>query len=165
MDSTEGSVDHELRQSRLSRFGRVLALVTLGYVGLITFTWIYVGRFAMNRASVPLLVAGVAFTGLWLLLRGAPRSPAFVRAVELSTLFIGTAAFSSMALILDLTASPDMVVRTGLSYMLLVYAVYVPSTARHTLVVAGLMTVPLLGSIFLAFSSWDPAIHDPPAAI
>ena len=49
--------------------------------------------------------------------------------------------------------------------MLLVYAVYVPSTARHTLVVASLMTVPLLGCIFVAFSSWDPALHDPPAAI
>ena len=49
--------------------------------------------------------------------------------------------------------------------MLLVYAVYVPSTARRTLVVASLMTVPLLGCIFLAFRSWDPALHDPPAAI
>jgi serine/threonine-protein kinase len=68
-------------------------------------------------------------------------------------------------LVLDMTASPDMVVRSVLTYMLLVYAVYVPSTARHTLVVAALMTVPLLGCIFLAFSSWDPALHDPPAAI
>jgi eukaryotic-like serine/threonine-protein kinase len=31
--------------------------------------------------------------------------------------------------------------------------------------VAGLMTVPLLGCIYLAFSAWDPALHDPPAAI
>ena len=57
-----------------------------------------------------------------------------------------------------------MLVRTLLTYMLLVYAVYVPSTARHTLLVAGLMTVPMLGSIFLAFRAWDPALHDPPAA-
>ncbi len=49
--------------------------------------------------------------------------------------------------------------------MLLVYAVYVPSTARHTLVVAALMTVPLLGCIFVAFRAWDPALYDPPAAI
>jgi serine/threonine-protein kinase len=49
--------------------------------------------------------------------------------------------------------------------MLLVYAVYVPSTAQHTLLVAGLMTIPLLGSIFITFSAWDPALHDPPAAI
>ena len=49
--------------------------------------------------------------------------------------------------------------------MLLVYAVYVPSTARRTLLVAALMTVPLLGCIFVAFRSWDPALHDPPAAI
>jgi len=154
-----------LRQIRLSKFGRVLVCITLGYVGLLIFTSIYVGQLSFNRSSVPLLVAGVAFAALWLLLRGGPRSPRFVRVVELSTLFVGTAAFSTLALILDLTASPDMVVRSALTYMLLVYAVYVPSTARHTLVVAALMTVPLLGCIFLAFSSWDPALHDPPAAI
>jgi len=165
MDSSEGAVDPELRQIRLSKFGRVLALVTLGYVGLLIFTSIYVGQLSFSRNSVPLLVAGAAFAALWLLLRGAPRSPRFVRTVELSTLFVGTAAFSTLALVLDLTASPDMVVRSALTYMLLVYAVYVPSTARHTLVVASLMTVPLLGCIFLAFSSWDPALHDPPAAI
>jgi serine/threonine-protein kinase len=166
MDSSEGAVDHELRQARLSKFGRVLACVTLGVVGL-TFSlsiW-FLHRRGFNRQSVPLLVAAVAFATLWLLLRGVPRSPRFVRAVELSTLFVGTAAFSSMALVMDLTASPDMVVRTLLTFMLLVYAVYVPSTARHTLLVAALMTVPLLGSIFLAFRAWDPALYDPPAAI
>lgn len=165
MESSVGAVDHELRQTRLSHFGRVLALVTLGFVGLLTFTSIYVGRLSVTLAGVPLLVAGVTFAALWLLLRGAPRSPAFVRAVELATLFVGTGAFSTMALVLDLTASPDMVVRTAVTFMLLVYAVYVPSTARHTLVVAALMTLPLLGCIFLAFRSWDPALHDPPAAI
>jgi serine/threonine-protein kinase len=80
-------------------------------------------------------------------------------------LFVATAAFSTLALVLDLTASPDMVVRSAITYMLLVYAVYVPSTARHTLMLASLMTLPLLGCIFLAFRSWDPALHDPPAAI
>ena len=165
MDTAVGAVDHELRQARLSRFGRALALVTLGFAGLLTFMVIYVGRLSAAKAGLPLLVAGVTFAALWLLLRGAPRSPGFVRAVELATLFVGTAAFSTMALVLDLTASPDMVVRTSVTFMLLVYAVYVPSTARHTLVVAGLMTLPLLGCIFLAFRSWDPALHDPPAAI
>jgi predicted Ser/Thr protein kinase len=165
MDSTDGGADHQLRQTRLSRFGRVLSCATLAYVGLLIFTSIYVGRLSFNRSSVPLLVAGIAFTALWLLLRGAPRSARFVRAVELSSLLVGTAAFSSMALVLDLTASPDMIARTSLTYLLLAYAVYVPSTARHTLVVASLMTVPLLACIFIAFRSWDPALHDPPAAI
>jgi hypothetical protein len=84
----------------------------------------------------------------------AYRGHRFVRAVELSTLFVGTAAFSSLALVMDLTSSPDMIVRSVLTNMLLVYAVYVPSSARHTLVIAALMTVPLLSSIFLAFSAF-----------
>src|SRR5687768_1616213 len=103
MDSTEGAVDHELWQSRLSKFGRVLALVTLGYVGLNVSVSIWLGRLSFNRSSLPLLVATVAFAALWLLLRGAPRSPRFVRAVELLTLFVGTGAFSTMALVMDLT--------------------------------------------------------------
>jgi serine/threonine-protein kinase len=163
--STEGIDEHELRQSRLSKFGRVLALMTLGYVGLNVAVSVWIGRLSFNLANVPLLVAGAVFTALWLLLRGAPKSRGFVRAIELSTLCVGTAALSSVALVLHMTASPDMIVRSAVSYMLLAYAVYVPSTARRTLVVAAFMTVPLLGSIFLAFRAWDPALHDPPAAI
>jgi len=164
MHSSEETIDSELRQSRLSRFGRVLAFIALGYVGLISSISIWLRKAAFIVNSVPLLVAGVAFVALWLLLRGSPRSPRFVRAVELATLTVGTAAFSTMALVMDLTSSPDMIVRSTVTYVLLTYAVYVPSTARRTLLVASLMTVPLLGCIFIAFRSWDPALYDPPAA-
>jgi hypothetical protein len=164
MDSSEGAADHELRQTRLSRLGRVLGFVALGYVVLVTSISLFLGQPSFQRANVPLLIAGIAFSSLWLLLRGAPRSPGFVRAVELSTLSVGTTAFAALAVVMDLTASPDMVARSGLTFILLVYAVYVPSSARHTLVVALLMTVPLLVCVFIAFRSWDPALHDPPAA-
>jgi hypothetical protein len=164
MHSTEGAVDHELRQARLSRFGRVLAFVTLGFVVLNLSTSLWLHRPSANRSSLPLSVSTLAFAALWLLLRGAPRTPRFVRSVELSTLFVGTAAISTIAVVMDLIAEPDMIVRTLLMFVLLAYAVYVPSTARHTLVVAALMTFPLLGSIFIAFRAWDPALYDPPAA-
>src|SRR5450432_2786334 len=164
MHSSAGTLDHELRQARLSRFGRVLAFVTLGFVLLNLSTSLWLHRLSANQSSLPLSVSTFAFAGLWLLLRGAPRTPRFVRVVELSTLFVGTAAISSIAVIMDLIAEPDMIVRTLLMFVLLAYAVYVPSTARHTLVVAGLMTVPLLGFIFVAFRAWDPALYDPPAA-
>lgn len=163
MDSTE-DVDQELRQTRLSRFGGVLTLVTLGYVVLTFCASLWLRQLSWNRSSVPLGVATVAFAALWLLLRGAPRSPRFVRGVELSTLFVGTAAISAVALFMSLLAQPDMIVRNLLTYVLLVYAVYVPSTARHTLVVAALMTLPLLGCVFVAFRAYDPALLDPPAA-
>jgi len=164
MHSTDGATDQATRQFRLSKFGLVLALMGVGFIALQFSLSLWLGRFDFNLGSVPLVVATAAFAALWLLLRGAPRSPRFVRIVELSTLFAGTAAFSAMALVLDMLANPDMVVRTLLTFLLLVYAVYVPSTAKHTLVVAALMTVPLLGSIFLAYGHWDPALHDPPAA-
>jgi serine/threonine-protein kinase len=164
MHPTDGAADQALRQVRLARFGLVLALMCTGFVAVNFLLSLWLRQLSFNRSSVLLLVAGAAFAALWLLLRGAPKSPQFVRIVELSTLFIGTAAFSGMALAMNMLANPDMLVRTLLTYMLLVYAVYVPSTARHTLLVAALMTVPLLSSIFVAFRSWDPALHDPPAA-
>jgi eukaryotic-like serine/threonine-protein kinase len=164
MHLTDGATDHELRQFRLSRFGLALALMCLGFAVVNLLLSLWIGRLSFNRSSWSLLVASTAFGSLWMLLRGAPRPRPFVRMVEVSTLFVGTAAFSSMALVMDMLANPDMLLRTLFTYMLLVYAVYVPSTARHTLVIAGLMTVPLLGSVFLAFSAWDPALHDPPAA-
>ena len=157
-------VDPELRQSRLARFGLVLACVTLGYVGLSTSVALWVERASFHRASIPLLVASVAFAALWLLLRGPARPPRFVRAIELTTLFVGTTALSTLAVVMDLTASPDMITRSLLTWLLLGYTVYVPSTARHTLAIAALMTVPLLTCIFIAFSAWDPALYDPPAA-
>src|SRR5690242_9479968 len=165
MHSTDGGTDHALRQVRLSRFGLVLAVIGLGFA-IVTFGLsIWLGRLSFfNRSNALLIIASAAFGTLWWLLRGAPRSPRFVRVVELSTLVVGTAAFCGIALVVDMLANPDMLVRTLLTYMLLVYAVYVPSTARHTLLVAGLMTVPMLTSIFIAFSAWDPALHDPPAA-
>jgi hypothetical protein len=164
MHLTDGASDQALRQFRLSRFGLVLALMCLGFVVVNFLLSLWLGLLSFNLSSALLVVAGAAFTALWMLMRGKPRSPQFVRAVELSTLFIGTAAFSATALVMHMLANPDMLVRTLLTYMLLVYAVYVPSTAKHTLLVAALMTAPLLGSIFLAFRAWDPALHDPPAA-
>jgi serine/threonine-protein kinase len=165
VEPTGQSVDTELRQTRLSKFGRVMAVVTLGYCALNGAVSIWLGRVSFNLNSLPLLVAGAAFTAMWLLLGGALRSSRFVRGVELGALAVGTTALASMAMVLDLTSSPDMIARSTLTYVLLVYAVYVPSTARHTLVVALLMTIPLLGCIFLAFSKWDPALYDPPAAV
>src|SRR5690606_7210849 len=115
MHYSEGVVDHELRQARLSKFGAVLAGVTLGYLGLLAFTSFYVGQVSVVQKGVPLVVATLAFALLSLVLRGAPRSARFIRSVELSTLFVGTAAISCMALVMDLTASPDMVVRSALT--------------------------------------------------
>ncbi len=161
MDTTGAAIDHELWQSRLSRFGRVLAIVCLAYPGLNIFFSIWMGRPSVNRISIPPLVASVAFAAMWLLLRGPPRPRGFVRAVELATLLVGTAGLSAMALVMPLLAAPESVVRVALTYVLFGYAVYVPSTARRTFVVASLMTLPLLACIFLAYRSWDPALHEP----
>jgi hypothetical protein len=74
MDESGGAGDHDLRQRRLASFGRVLASMCFGFVGLNACISLWLGQASFNRASVPLLVAASAFGALWLLLRGAPRS-------------------------------------------------------------------------------------------
>ena len=102
MNTTDGKGDHELRQTRLSSFGRMLACMTVGYVALIAAISLWLGKLSFNRGSVPMLVATVAFGALWILLRGAPRTVRCLRGVELSTLLVGITAFSTTAMIVDL---------------------------------------------------------------
>ncbi len=59
-------------------------------------------------------------------------------------MFVGSSALAAMALMMPLVAAPESIVRGALTYVLLVYAVYVSSTVRRTLVVALLMTLPLV---------------------
>src|SRR4051812_33671512 len=100
MEST-GAIDHELWQSRLSRFGRVLALVSLIYLGVsVGFSIDMHHPLFDDTRLLPSFVASLAFAALWLLLRGVPRPRRTVRAIELSTLFVGTSAFSAMALVM-----------------------------------------------------------------
>jgi serine/threonine-protein kinase len=153
-----------LRRERLSKFGRAVALIALSFLGLHVGFNVWLRHEVLDRESIPELVATVAFGALWLLLRGSPQRASTVRAIELSTLFVGTAAFSSMALALPLLAQPESIVRLALTYVLLAYAAYVPGNARRTLLVAAIMTVPLMTCIFLAYRKWDPALYDPPAA-
>lgn len=66
MDSSVGAV-HEFRQSRLSKFGRVLAGLSLGYLGLNTAVSVWLAQLSFSRANILHLVAGGVFAALWLL--------------------------------------------------------------------------------------------------
>src|SRR5262245_28747399 len=156
--------DEALRQSRLSKFGGLLALIGGVYVGIHCFFSIWLHQPVFDLEVVPQAIATVAFVALWALLRKEKRSARFVRACELTTLLIGTGGFAAMAIALPIAIQPEPIVRGALTYVLLAYAAYVPSTARRTLLIASLMTVPLIGCVFLSYRRYDPALHDPPAA-
>src|SRR4051812_8462903 len=108
MHSTDAA-DHELKQFRLSRFGLMLSVMCLGFIGVNISLSYWMGSYlTFSGSSALLLLASAAFATLWALTRGAPRSPQFVRSVELATLFVGTAAFSAIALVVHMLANPDM---------------------------------------------------------
>jgi serine/threonine-protein kinase len=158
------AADLALCQSRVSRFGRLLACVGLAYMAVhLGFSgWLHQPLFDLE--ILPETIATIAFTAQWLLLRGPTRTAGFLRFAELGGLLVGTAAFSAMALVLPLVAQPEPIVRGALTYILLAYAAYVPGTVKRTLFVGVAMTVPLAVCMFLAMRHWDPALHDPPAA-
>jgi hypothetical protein len=89
--STASPEDHEeLRQERLSKFGRILAIVGLVYTAVhFTFS-VWLHEPLLSLEVLPELIATAAFTSLWLILRGKKRSPAVVRAIEIATLVTGT---------------------------------------------------------------------------
>src|SRR5262245_39765540 len=90
--------DEALRQTRLSKFGRVLALIGAAFVGIHCIFSIWLHEPIFDLEVVPEAVATVAFVALWVLLRSEKRSARFVRACELTTLLIGSGGFAAMAI-------------------------------------------------------------------
>src|SRR4029453_10876694 len=91
--------DEALRQTRLSKFGRVLALIGAVFVGIHCFFSMWLHEPIFDLEVVPEATATAAFIALWALLRKEKRSARFVRACELTTLFIGTGGFAAMAIV------------------------------------------------------------------
>jgi serine/threonine-protein kinase len=125
---------------------------------------IRLGHHVLTVEMLPELVATIAFATMWLVLRGRPRAPAFIRAVEIGGLLVGSSAFCAIAVVLPLVAQPEGIVRGAITYVFLGYAAYVPGTWKRTLFVGLALTVPLMLCVFLAYRQYDPALHDPPAA-
>jgi serine/threonine-protein kinase len=106
---------------------------------------------------------GVLVTAaLWLLLRGRARSMRFVRLAEAIGVTLGSACLTVMALYIPFNARPDIIIVQAFTMLLVGRSIYVPSSARQTLVIGallGLLAVPAAWVIGLR--GFDPEMFAP----
>lgn len=84
----------------------------------------------------------------WLACRSGEHSVRFVRAVEFASV-IGSGLFmQAMATQIPLVNQPGMIVILATTYALVLRAVYVPSSARRTFLIAVVLGAPLVGGTY-----------------
>ena len=93
----------------------------------------------------------------WVLCRGTPRSATFVQRVESAGLVAASASYAVMGAYIPLSNSPGLVMVLALSLATVARAVYVPSSARRTLVLGLIIGVPVVGATYAAYLDFDPA--------
>jgi serine/threonine-protein kinase len=109
--------------------------------------------------------AAIAITvAVWLLLRGRPRSLAFVRAAEMIGFGLGSFCLTGMVFYIPYSARPDIIVVQAFTLYLIGRAIYVPSSARQTLAIGLLVSLLVVPTAFaLGLHGHDPAIYRPAA--
>jgi eukaryotic-like serine/threonine-protein kinase len=108
-------------------------------------------------------VSGVAATALvWLILRGRPRSLAFVRIAEAAGFTLGCVCLTMMGLYIPYSARPDIIVVQAFTLLLIGRSIYVPSSAQQTLVIGGLLALVAVPAAYLiSLRGFDPAMFAP----
>jgi serine/threonine-protein kinase len=107
--------------------------------------------------------AGVMVTaGLWLLLRGRPRSLRFVRVAEAVGFTLGCGCLTLMAIYIPFLARPDTIIVQAFTLLLVGRSIYVPSSARQTLIVGGLLGLVAVPAVWvISVRGFDPAVFAP----
>jgi eukaryotic-like serine/threonine-protein kinase len=88
---------------------------------------------------------------LWFLCRGAPRSRRFVERAEVACLLASVVCYEAMGALIEVDAHPELIILLALTLLMLGRAVYVPGTARRSLVLGVVAGVPLVISMFWAY--------------
>jgi serine/threonine-protein kinase len=147
-------------QRRVSLFGLVgggLGLLFLVFRVVVTVSAGLYGQLREPHFGYHAL--GVASSlGIWLACRTGVRSLGFVQMAE-AVGFVGTSvAYTLMGWHIPLAGHPDMIVLLAITYGLVARSVYVPSSARRTLVLSLVVGAPLVAGTYAAYLSVDDAM-------
>lgn len=146
---------------RVGRFGLLVAALftTFAVFRLIVGLAILEDKGQLFGPSVVWhLAATCAFAGIWVACRFGPPSTTYVRSVEMVGMLAGSLATTIMGMAVPLPAVPEMIVLMALSLGLSSRSIYVPSSARRTLLLGLLMAVPIVGATYYLYA--HPAPED-----
>jgi serine/threonine-protein kinase len=140
------SVDGRLLQERLRLFGGIVCLISAVFYG------VGHGLAVLGRENPPTLAGQVAHLatlllmgGTWLYCRGEPRPEATLRALDVLLML----AVGALALVMPSSGSipePDLrgtVMLLAVNLVLYTRAIFIPSSARRTLMVSAIAALPL----------------------
>ena len=100
---------------------------------------------------------GIFFSALlWLLCRGKPRSRRFVERAEVVCLLASVVCYEAMGATIEVEAHPELIILLALTLLLVGRAIYVPGTARRSLVLGAVAGVPLMACMFCAYLQAPP---------
>jgi eukaryotic-like serine/threonine-protein kinase len=153
-DSDEQRV---LLQDRVALFGRATLALLLGFYVLANgiamvhpqARWVdWVAPF--NRLQ---LATGAAFGTMWLLARGRPRSVAFLQRLEATIVVIASTLLAGIALYSPAVQRPELHVILGITIVLVMRAIVIPSNGRRTAAVSAASVAPAIVAAYLAHAS------------
>lgn len=147
-ESTEPSGDAlAFLQRRVRLFGLVAGALVLAFYGF---------RLAGEPSAAALLEpsmlthagAGLCLLGMWAALGGSVRTAERVRAVETAGLVLASALLVVMSTYVPMEADPARIVVMALAVVHLARAIYVPSSARRTAIIAAITLVVIVVVVF-----------------
>jgi eukaryotic-like serine/threonine-protein kinase len=140
-------------QRRVALFG--LAAGGLGLIFLLFRTVVSLSRREYEELVEPSfllhLLAVVTLLAVWVACRTGARSREFIHTAEATGLVGSSLAYQLMGWYVPLDFRPDMIVLLAMTYVFMARAVYVPSSARRTLLLSLTVGVPLVVGTYLAY--------------
>ena len=146
-------------QRRIAQFGLVAGLVSVGAIlfriGL-ALGYGYFGVELLHPSMRWHAAAAVILLGVWFFARRGEPSVRALYWIEGVGLVRASAAYTIMVGYIRLESSPELIAVLAIGNGLFARALFVPSTARHTAVLALAISVPLLGTVFYIYWHADP---------
>jgi eukaryotic-like serine/threonine-protein kinase len=163
--STSGSQTREenraFMQRRVAAFGLMMTLL-YGLFLVYRIVSVLVDEHEPPPTSLPWqALAFASFGVVWLVCRGRPRSLRVVQVTEELGVVVGAVATMVMGFYIPYPVRPDFIVLLSLTYILIARSILVPSTARVTLVLGGVIGIGVvISSYFLHLRGHDPTIYN-----
>jgi serine/threonine-protein kinase len=161
-DSAVAEEARAFLQRRVGNFGLLVGALFAMFFVWRTVSFLIESRVegrASDWRSLPSQAAEVAiFALIWLACRGRARPARFLRALDMGGVLLGASAVLLMPFRIPYFVRPDYIVILALTYIMLVRAIYIPSTARRTATLGLIIAPGLLASLFYVhYVGHDPA--------